>query len=61
MGHALRLEVVAEGVETQAQLDDLRALAPADLSCHAQGFLFARPVIAQEYVLQARVAEMLAA
>ena len=53
--------VVAEGVETQAQLDDLRALAPADLSCHAQGFLFARPTIAAEYVLAARDADMLIA
>ena len=61
MGHALRLEVVAEGVETQAQLDDLRELAPVGLSCHAQGFLLARPAIAHEYVLQARGAELLAA
>jgi diguanylate cyclase (GGDEF)-like protein len=61
MGHALRLEVVAEGVETQAQLDDLRELAPDGLSCHAQGFLLARPAIAHEYVLQARGAELLAA
>ncbi len=61
MGHALRLEVVAEGVETQAQLDDLRELAPAGLSCHAQGFLLARPTLAHEYVLQARGGELLAA
>jgi EAL domain-containing protein (putative c-di-GMP-specific phosphodiesterase class I) len=61
MGHALRLEVVAEGVETQAQLEDLRELAPAGLSCHAQGFLLARPAIAHEYVLQARGAELRAA
>jgi diguanylate cyclase (GGDEF)-like protein len=39
LGHALGLEVVAEGVETQSQLAALRALA-VDA---AQGFLFAPP------------------
>ena len=39
LGHALGLEVVAEGVETEQQLDELR-----DLGCEsAQGFLFAPP------------------
>jgi diguanylate cyclase (GGDEF)-like protein len=40
LGHALGLSVVAEGVETDAQLAYLR-----DLGCDgAQGFLFSRPV-----------------
>jgi len=39
LGHALGLTVVAEGVETQEQLDLARELG-CDL---AQGFLFARP------------------
>ena len=40
LGHNLGMVVVAEGVETQAQLDALRALG-----CEfCQGFLFSRPV-----------------
>jgi diguanylate cyclase (GGDEF)-like protein/PAS domain S-box-containing protein len=40
LGHGLKLRVVAEGVETQAQLAML-----AELSCDEfQGFLFSRPV-----------------
>ena len=39
LGRALGLRVVAEGVETRRQLDELRRLG-----CdRAQGFLFARP------------------
>jgi EAL domain-containing protein (putative c-di-GMP-specific phosphodiesterase class I) len=39
MAHALGLRIVAEGVETAAQADRLRALG-----CHrAQGYLYARP------------------
>jgi diguanylate cyclase (GGDEF)-like protein/PAS domain S-box-containing protein len=39
LGHALGLSVVAEGVETERQLEDLRALG-----CdRAQGFLFSAP------------------
>jgi predicted signal transduction protein with EAL and GGDEF domain len=40
MAQALSIEVVAEGVETQAQLDTVR-----DLGCElAQGFYFHRPL-----------------
>jgi diguanylate cyclase (GGDEF)-like protein len=40
MGHALKLHVLAEGVETQAQLSFLR-----ELGCHSfQGFLFSKPL-----------------
>ena len=42
--HGLKMTVVAEGVETPAQLDLLR-----EMDCHAyQGFLFSRPVEAGE-------------
>lgn len=44
LGHALGLEVLAEGVETEAQARHLRARG-CDL---AQGFLFARPLPAAE-------------
>ena len=44
MGHALRLEVVAEGVETEEQLAFLRRHG-CDLG---QGFLFSRPVAPTE-------------
>jgi EAL domain-containing protein (putative c-di-GMP-specific phosphodiesterase class I) len=40
MGRALDMTVVAEGVETREQLDNLRELG-CDL---AQGYYFARPV-----------------
>jgi EAL domain-containing protein (putative c-di-GMP-specific phosphodiesterase class I) len=44
LGHALGLTVVAEGVETDAQLAQLR-----ELGCDgAQGYLFGRPVPEQE-------------
>jgi len=44
LAHALGLQVVAEGVETEQQLDVLRSL-----DCDfAQGFLFSRPVPASE-------------
>jgi predicted signal transduction protein with EAL and GGDEF domain len=40
LAHALEMKVIAEGVETQAQLDFIR-----DLQCEEyQGYLFSRPV-----------------
>ncbi len=45
MAHSLRLEVVAEGVESEAQLEFLR-LHGCD---HAQGHLFGDPVTADEF------------
>jgi EAL domain-containing protein (putative c-di-GMP-specific phosphodiesterase class I) len=45
MGHGLRLDVVAEGVETQAQMQRL-----ADRGCRfMQGFLFSRPVAPEQF------------
>ncbi|MFN3611199.1 EAL domain-containing protein [Tepidimonas sp.] len=52
MGHALSMEVVAEGVERPEQLQRLHALG-----CdHYQGFLFARPMPAD--ALRARLASL---
>ena len=46
LAHALGLQVIAEGVETERQLDVL-----LDLDCDfAQGYLFSRPVPAHELV-----------
>ncbi len=46
LGHSLRLEVVAEGVETEEQFAYLKARG-----CNiAQGYLFSRPVAADALV-----------
>lgn len=45
LAHSLRLKVVAEGVETEAQLAFLR-----DLGCdEIQGFIFSKPVVAGDF------------
>jgi diguanylate cyclase (GGDEF)-like protein len=44
LAHTLRLQVVAEGVETEAQLELLRSLGCG----RAQGYLFSRPQPAEE-------------
>jgi EAL domain-containing protein (putative c-di-GMP-specific phosphodiesterase class I) len=45
MGRTLGLNVIAEGVESEAQLEFL-----ADHGCHAyQGYLFSRPVPPKEF------------
>jgi len=46
IGHELGMRVIAEGVETQAQLDFLLA-QHCDM---AQGYLFSRPLPPQELV-----------
>lgn len=45
MAHSLRLKVIAEGVETQAQLNYLRRHGCDQM----QGYYFSRPVAAQEF------------
>ena len=53
LGHALGLEVLAEGVENRAQLDTLRALGCDEV----QGYLLSRPLPADEFANYARQAE----
>ena len=45
MGHSLNMQVVAEGVEFEEQLDALRAMG-CDI---VQGLLFSQPMTADEY------------
>lgn len=45
LAHALKLNVIAEGVETHQQLESLRALKCDE----AQGFLFSRPLAVAEF------------
>ncbi len=48
MGHGLHLNVVAEGIETQEQLDIL-----TDLKCDVgQGYFFGKPALASEFEVQ---------
>jgi PAS domain S-box-containing protein len=50
LAHGLRLKVVAEGVETQAQVDLLK-----DIGCElAQGYLYSKPVAAETIELLLR-------
>jgi EAL domain-containing protein (putative c-di-GMP-specific phosphodiesterase class I) len=45
LGHTMQLKVIAEGVETDAQLDFLR-----NYGCdEVQGYLYSRPVVASEF------------
>jgi EAL domain-containing protein (putative c-di-GMP-specific phosphodiesterase class I) len=44
LGHSLKLQVIAEGVETSAQLDYLRAQGCDEI----QGYYFSRPLPADE-------------
>jgi EAL domain-containing protein (putative c-di-GMP-specific phosphodiesterase class I) len=46
MAHSLELKVVAEGVETQAQMDFLKAQQCDEI----QGFLISRPLAAEHFV-----------
>jgi diguanylate cyclase (GGDEF)-like protein/PAS domain S-box-containing protein len=57
MGHSLRLNIVAEGVETQDQLAFLR-----ERGCHAaQGYLFGRPVAGEAFAVMLAAAPKQAA
>ena len=47
MAHSFGMSVVAEGVETQAQLAFLKSLGCEDF----QGYLFSKPVPADDAVL----------
>ncbi|WP_142847656.1 EAL domain-containing protein [Telmatospirillum sp. J64-1] len=46
MAHSLNLAVVAEGVETERQLESLRSMQCQEI----QGYYFSRPVSAEEFV-----------
>ncbi len=54
MAHSLELKVIAEGVETEDQLDFLR-----NLDCNEyQGFLFSRPLPAEELALLVKASRL---
>jgi diguanylate cyclase (GGDEF)-like protein/PAS domain S-box-containing protein len=46
IGHSLSMRTVAEGIETQAQLEQLRALGCA----YGQGYLFSQPLTSDAFV-----------
>jgi EAL domain-containing protein (putative c-di-GMP-specific phosphodiesterase class I) len=48
MAHALRLKVVAEGVETEKQLRFLRKIGCDEI----QGYLLSKPLPADEFAVQ---------
>jgi EAL domain-containing protein (putative c-di-GMP-specific phosphodiesterase class I) len=50
----MRLNVVAEGVETQAQADFLHSLAPVA----RQGYLYGRPIAADAWIAHWRTLEV---
>jgi sensor c-di-GMP phosphodiesterase-like protein len=52
MAHALKLKIVVEGVEQQAQVDYLRKYGGGDIQ--AQGWFFGRPVPAQDLRVRLR-------
>ena len=56
MAHSLHLRVVAEGVETRAQLDVMRALHCDEI----QGYFFSRPVPAGDFEDMLRDGRLLA-
>jgi EAL domain-containing protein (putative c-di-GMP-specific phosphodiesterase class I) len=46
LAHSLKLKVVAEGVETEAQRHFLQTVHPCDL---IQGYLFSRPLALADF------------
>jgi EAL domain-containing protein (putative c-di-GMP-specific phosphodiesterase class I) len=45
MAHSLGMQVIAEGIENQRQLEILR-----DMGCdHGQGFYFSRPLLPDDF------------
>jgi EAL domain-containing protein (putative c-di-GMP-specific phosphodiesterase class I) len=50
LGHSLKLKIIAEGVENDAELEFLKAHACDQV----QGFYFSKPVSAEEFVVMLR-------